>query len=46
MAEEVSELFVNKTISKHEGGHYVPSKKEFYKEFITEMCLNKKKNNN
>ena len=46
MAEEVSELFTNKMISKHEGGHYVPSKKEFYKEFFTEMCLNKKKNDN
>lgn len=41
MAEETSELFINKTVLKHEGGHYVPSKKEFYREFIAEMYLNK-----
>ncbi|XP_076239889.1 esterase AGAP003155 [Calliopsis andreniformis] len=41
MAEEVSNLFLNKTKIKHEGGHYIPSKKEFYREFILEMYSNK-----
>ncbi|XP_076656152.1 esterase AGAP003155 [Halictus rubicundus] len=45
MAEKVHELFINKKIIKHEGGHYIPSKKEFYKDFIMEMLLNKSKNN-
>ncbi|XP_033362346.1 esterase CG5412 isoform X2 [Bombus vosnesenskii] len=45
MAEEVSEMFINKTNITHEGGHYIPSKKEYYKEFIMEMFLNKNKNN-
>ncbi|XP_076174765.1 esterase CG5412 [Ptiloglossa arizonensis] len=45
MTEEVSELFINKTKLKHKGGHYIPSKKEFYKEFIMEMLLNKNKDN-
>ncbi|XP_076287558.1 esterase OVCA2 isoform X2 [Lasioglossum baleicum] len=43
MAEKVNELFTNKKIIKHEGGHYIPSKKELYKDFITEMLLNKNK---
>ncbi|XP_078035383.1 esterase AGAP003155 [Augochlora pura] len=45
MAEKVSELFINKKIVKHEGGHYIPSKKDFYKDFIMEMLANKTKNN-
>lgn len=43
MAEEVSEMFTNKTNMVHEGGHYIPSKKEYYKDFITKMFLNKNK---
>ncbi|XP_031846144.1 esterase AGAP003155 [Nomia melanderi] len=42
MAEEVSEMFVDKKKIKHEGGHYIPSKKELYKDFIMEI-LNKNK---
>lgn len=43
MAEEVSEMFVRKTNATHEGGHYIPSKKEYYKEFILEMLSIKNK---
>ncbi|XP_017758557.1 PREDICTED: esterase OVCA2 [Eufriesea mexicana] len=43
MAREVSEMFINKTDIIHEGGHYIPGKKEHYKEFIIEMLLNKNK---
>ena len=45
MAEEISEMFINKTNIIHEGGHYIPSKKECYKEFIIKMFLNKNKSN-
>lgn len=45
MAEEISEMFINKIKITHEGGHYIPSKKEYYKEFIMKMFLNKNKNN-
>ncbi|CAK9795366.1 Esterase AGAP003155 [Anthophora quadrimaculata] len=45
MTEELSEMFINKRSIIHEGGHYVPSKKEYYKDFITEMLLNKNKSN-
>ncbi|XP_076766412.1 esterase OVCA2 [Xylocopa sonorina] len=44
MAKEISEMFINKTSVVHEGGHYIPSKKEHYKQFILEMLLNKNKN--
>lgn len=37
MAEQISNLFTNKKEVRHEGGHYVPSKKEIYKDFIMEM---------
>ncbi|CAK9820813.1 Esterase AGAP003155 [Anthophora plagiata] len=45
MTEELSEMFINKRSIIHEGGHYIPSKKEYYKDFITEMLLNKNKSN-
>ncbi|XP_043507792.1 esterase CG5412 [Frieseomelitta varia] len=45
MAKEICEMFINKTNIIHEGGHYIPSKKEYYKEFIIEMFLNKNKSN-
>ncbi|XP_034187832.1 esterase AGAP003155 [Osmia lignaria lignaria] len=45
MAEEVSEMFVNKTTLTHVGGHYVPSKKEYYTEFIIKMLEHKNKKN-
>ncbi|CAK9830102.1 Esterase AGAP003155 [Anthophora retusa] len=45
MTEELGEMFVNKRSIIHEGGHYIPSKKEYYKDFITEMLLNKNKSN-
>jgi len=41
MAEQVSCLFPNKKEIKHEGGHYVPSKKDIYRDFIMEMLANK-----
>ncbi|XP_017877873.2 esterase AGAP003155 [Ceratina calcarata] len=41
MAEEVSKMFIHKTNTTHEGGHYIPSKKECYKEFILDMLSNK-----
>ncbi|KAK1134772.1 hypothetical protein K0M31_007543 [Melipona bicolor] len=43
--EEICKMFINKTNIIHEGGHYIPSKKEYYKEFIIEMILNKNKSN-
>ncbi|KAL6260117.1 hypothetical protein P5V15_007655 [Pogonomyrmex californicus] len=45
MAEQISCLFPNKKEIRHEGGHYVPSKKDIYRDFIIEM-LNKYKNLN
>ncbi|XP_076629494.1 esterase CG5412 isoform X2 [Colletes latitarsis] len=45
MVQEVSKLFINKTVLKHEGGHYIPSRKEFYRDFIMAMVLNKNKDN-
>ncbi|XP_043250911.1 esterase CG5412 isoform X2 [Colletes gigas] len=45
MVQEVGKLFINETVLKHEGGHYIPSKKEFYKDFIMAMVLNKNKDN-
>ena len=45
MTKEICEMFINKTNIIHEGGHYIPSKKEYYKEFIIEMFLNKNKSN-
>lgn len=41
MAEQVSCLFPNKKEIRHEGGHYVPSKKDIYRDFIMEMLANK-----
>lgn len=41
MAEHISCLFTNKKEIWHEGGHYVPSKKDIYKDFIMEMLTNK-----
>nr|XP_012227113.1 PREDICTED: UPF0483 protein CG5412 isoform X2 [Linepithema humile] len=41
MAEQVSGLFTNKKEIRHEGGHYIPSKKDIYKSFIMEMLANK-----
>lgn len=40
-AKEINEMFINKVTLTHTGGHYIPSKKEYYKEFITEMMLQK-----
>lgn len=41
MAEQISNLFTNKTEIRHEGGHYIPSRKDNYKDFIMEMLANK-----
>lgn len=41
MAEQLSYLFLNKKEVRHEGGHYVPSKKDIYKDFIMEMLKSK-----
>ena len=41
MAQDLSELFVDKQVFIHEGGHYVPGKKHIYNEFIIKM-LNEK----
>lgn len=41
VTEELCELFINKRTIIHEGGHYIPSKKEIYKDFITDMLANK-----
>ncbi|KAL0103057.1 hypothetical protein PUN28_018393 [Cardiocondyla obscurior] len=43
MAEQISCLFPNKREVRHEGGHYVPSKKDIYRDFVLEMF--KKYNN-
>lgn len=43
MAKQISCLFPNKKEIRHEGGHYVPSKKNIYKDFVIEM-LSKYKN--
>ncbi|XP_043267809.1 esterase OVCA2 [Venturia canescens] len=37
MAKELADLFDNKTVVTHEGGHYIPGKKQIYNEFIDEM---------
>ncbi|XP_012529683.2 esterase OVCA2 isoform X1 [Monomorium pharaonis] len=37
MAEQISCLFSNKKELQHEGGHYVPSKKDIYRDFVMEM---------
>lgn len=41
MAEQISCLFRNKKEMRHDGGHYVPSKKHIYTDFIMEMLANK-----
>lgn len=41
VTEELCELFTNKKILTHEGGHYIPGKKEIYKEFVAEMLAKK-----
>jgi len=41
MAQQVSCLFDNKEEMQHDGGHYVPSKKHIYKDFIMDMLANK-----
>ncbi|KAJ8664788.1 hypothetical protein QAD02_006450 [Eretmocerus hayati] len=41
MAEALSDVFVNKKLVVHEGGHYVPGKKHMYHDFVKE-CLEKK----
>ncbi|XP_072765769.1 esterase OVCA2 [Anoplolepis gracilipes] len=41
MAEHISCLFPNKKEIRHEGGHYIPSKKDIYRDFIMEMLANK-----
>ncbi|KAK2577404.1 hypothetical protein KPH14_003516 [Odynerus spinipes] len=41
MAEEVCKFFKDCKKITHEGGHYVPSKKEVYKAFIIEMMKRK-----
>ncbi|KAG5317621.1 OVCA2 Esterase, partial [Pseudoatta argentina] len=43
MAEQISCLFSNKKELRHKGGHYVPSKKDIYRDFVMEM-LSKYKN--
>ncbi|XP_058809948.1 esterase OVCA2 [Phymastichus coffea] len=37
MAKELSELFVNKQVVLHDGGHYIPGKKHIYANFLKEM---------
>ncbi|XP_024938131.1 esterase OVCA2 isoform X2 [Cephus cinctus] len=41
MAEELAELFSNVSRKIHKGGHYVPSKKDIYSDFISEMLESK-----
>lgn len=43
MAKQISRLFTDKEEMRHEGGHYVPSKKDIYRNFIQKM-LNINKN--
>ncbi|XP_003708427.1 esterase AGAP003155 isoform X2 [Megachile rotundata] len=45
-AKEINEMFINKVTLTHIGGHYVPSKKDYYKEFITDMTLQKNRRDN
>ncbi|XP_015121354.1 esterase OVCA2 [Diachasma alloeum] len=40
MAKDLSDLFTNKKLMIHEGGHYVPSKKHIYQDFLNEMHAN------
>ncbi|KAG7213521.1 hypothetical protein KM043_002787 [Ampulex compressa] len=44
MAEQVSDLFLNRESMIHEGGHYVPGKKAIYKDFIAKMLTQKDSN--
>ncbi|XP_026825459.1 esterase OVCA2 [Ooceraea biroi] len=44
MAEQISCLFHNKKEMRHDGGHYVPSKRHIYTDFIMEMHANKNSN--
>lgn len=37
MCEELSDLFTNKQVFLHEGGHYVPGKKHIYHDFLKNM---------
>lgn len=41
MAKELAELFVDKKVAVHEGGHYVAGKKFIYDEFFSKMYENK-----
>lgn len=42
MTEELSEFFVSPKKVVHEGGHYVPSKKHIYNDFIQEILSKRK----
>ncbi|XP_034949593.1 esterase OVCA2 [Chelonus insularis] len=37
MATDLANLFINKKVVIHEGGHFVPGKKHIYNDFINEM---------
>ncbi|XP_032681807.1 esterase OVCA2 [Odontomachus brunneus] len=41
MTKQISRLFTNKEEIHHEGGHYIPSKKDIYRDFIMKMLANK-----
>ncbi|EFN80257.1 UPF0483 protein CG5412, partial [Harpegnathos saltator] len=44
MAGQISRLFIDKEEICHEGGHYIPSKKDIYRNFIMKMLENKNLN--
>ncbi|XP_014472000.1 PREDICTED: UPF0483 protein CG5412 [Dinoponera quadriceps] len=41
MAEQISRSFTNKEELYHEGGHYIPGRKDIYRNFIMKMLVNK-----
>lgn len=45
MTEQISHLFIDKIEIQHEGGHYVPSKKAFYNDFLSALIVKKHTNN-
>lgn len=41
MAKAAADLFTNKKVVVHEGGHFVPGKKHIYNDFLDEMYIAK-----
>lgn len=41
MCDELADLFIDKEVSLHEGGHYVPGKKHIYDSFFKKMLEKK-----